>query len=361
MRNGVLAKVVGGAAVVVTFVLPLDQARAADVPISEEARTHFAAGVALLQDPKAPRYEEAYREFKTAYAASPSYKILGNLGLCAMKIERDAEAIDAYEKYLKEARSELTPPEREQAERDLLTLKSGVVRVTVSSDPPGASITDLRTPIEGNDIRNAYGEARGPIELGLRRGHHVITARLAGYQDQPWEFEASGTTLPPHTFVMVKPALSGVLSPELVATRPVPMSAWVTGAVTIGLAITGAVVGVTALQVRSDYETANDGLHVSQAESDRSRGQTLNAIADGCLGGAVLGAILTSYFVLARPTVDHPAGSGPTGPVPRLTATTLGLGGPPSGLGGGASLQGRADAQARGRGVGAGLGALWVY
>ena len=61
----------------------------------------------MLQDPKAPRYEDAYREFKAAYAASPSYKILGNLGLCAMKIERDAEAIDAYEKYLKEAGPEL--------------------------------------------------------------------------------------------------------------------------------------------------------------------------------------------------------------------------------------------------------------
>src|SRR5579871_4921957 len=74
-------------------------AHADDVAISPEARNHFAAGVALLQDPKAPRYEEAYREFKAAYAASPSSKILGNLGLCAMKIERDEEAISAYETY----------------------------------------------------------------------------------------------------------------------------------------------------------------------------------------------------------------------------------------------------------------------
>src|ERR1700677_4255465 len=79
-----------------------------EVVITEEARTHFSAGVALLQDPKAPRYEEAYREFRAASAAPPSYKILGNLGLCAMKIERAAEAIHAYETYLKEAGPELT-------------------------------------------------------------------------------------------------------------------------------------------------------------------------------------------------------------------------------------------------------------
>src|SRR5262245_25772706 len=83
-------------------------ARADDVTITEEARTHFAAGVALLQDPKAPRYEEAYREFKAAYSSAPSYKILGNLGLCAMKIERDGEAIEAYSKYLEQAGSDLS-------------------------------------------------------------------------------------------------------------------------------------------------------------------------------------------------------------------------------------------------------------
>jgi hypothetical protein len=325
----------------------------ADVPITEEARTHFAAGVVLLQDPKAPRYEDAYREFKAAYAASPSYKILGNLGLCAMKIERDAEAIDAFEKYLKEAGTELTQGEREQMQRDLLTLKTGVVRVTVSSNPPGASIVDVRTPIEGNDIRNAYGEAAKPLDLGVRRGHHVITARLAGYVDQQWEFEASGTTLPPHVFNMVKAAVALPAIPrESVMTRPIPTAAWVSGAVTLGLAATGTVLGLVAIQKRSDYNAINDGLHVSEATSDRSGGQTLNAVADGCLAGAVVGALVTTYFVLSRPAVEHPAGTAAgaagafpvreqeTGPFPRITAT-----GP------------RGSAQ----GIGGGLAAVWVY
>src|SRR6185436_89604 len=78
-------------------------ARAADPPVSEEARMHFTAGVNLLRDPDGARYEEAYREFKAAYAASPNYKILGNLGLCAMKLERDGEAIESYSSYLTHA------------------------------------------------------------------------------------------------------------------------------------------------------------------------------------------------------------------------------------------------------------------
>ncbi|HEX3772425.1 MAG TPA: hypothetical protein VHV30_16220 [Polyangiaceae bacterium] len=294
------------------FVAP--SARAADAVITEEARTHFAAGVALLQDPKAPRYEEAYREFRAAYAASPSWKILGNLGLCAMKIERDAEAIQAYETYLKEAGPEVTADQRAQAQRDLLTLKEGHLDVTVSSDPPGATIVDSRTPVEGPDVRNSYGAATVPLALGLRHGHHVITARLAGYLDQQWEFDATEKTAPPHVFVMVKPA---VAERPTVHERPIPTAAYVSGGATIALAIGGAVVGALAIQKHSDYETANDGFHTSQASSDRSSGQTLNVVTDALFGAAIIGAGITTYFVLTRPSVDREVGFANHGARPK--------------------------------------------
>ncbi|HEX8795517.1 MAG TPA: hypothetical protein VF765_31420 [Polyangiaceae bacterium] len=342
MRKRRFATVASGALVALILGLSTSRARA-DVPITEEARTHFAAGVALLQDPKAPRYEDAYREFKAAYAASPSYKILGNLGLCAMKIERDAEAIDAYEKYLKEA-TELSPAERQQAERDLLTLKTGVVTITVSSNPPGAYIEDVRTPIEGNDVRNAYGQANAPLTLGIRRGHHVITAHLEGYTDQRWEFEASGTTLPPHEFTLVKPVVAVSTVPETTTSRPLPTAAYVSGAVTLGLVATGFVFGIAAVSAHNDFNTVNtDGLHQSQAQSDKNRGQAFNIVADSCFGAAILGAALTAYFVLARPTVEHPIAA--TAEVHRgLTLTPTPLFGP-GGQGG----------------AGGGLAAVWVY
>lgn len=340
MRKRPFAKVASGVLVALTLGVAAPRAQAADVPISEEARTHFAAGVALLQDPKAPRYEDAYREFKAAYAASPSYKILGNLGLCAMKIERDAEAIEAYEKYLKEAGPDLSAPEREQAQRDLLTLKTGVVTVTVSSDPAGASIEDVRTPIEGNDIRNAYGQAAQPMTLGLRRGHHIITAHLDGYVDQRWEFEASGTTLPPHVFTLVKPVVA-VTPTETTASRPLPTAAYVSGAVTLGLATAGLVFGLAALNAHNDYNSVNtDGTHLSEAQSDKNRGQTFNIVADSCFGAAILGAALTTYFVLSRPTVERPIAARAE-PARGLTVTPT----PIVGAGG----------------AGGGLAAVWVY
>jgi hypothetical protein len=290
------------------------RARAADVPITEAARMHFAAGVALLQDPKAPRYEDAYREFKAAYAAAPSYKILGNLGLCAMKIERDAEAINAYETYLNEAGPELTSQEREQIQRDLLTLKAGIVRVTVSSDPPGATILDARTPVEGTDVRNLYGPVLTPLTLALRRGHHVITARMSGYQEQQWEFEASGTTLPPRVFTMTKPVVAA--DRAVVHDRPTPLSAYVAGGVTLALAATGTIFGLVAIHKHNDFNSLNDGQHVNEANTAKSNGQTLNVITDSLFGGAVVGAVVTSVLVLSRPSIERAAAGGsPSGSV----------------------------------------------
>src|SRR5690349_9480392 len=104
-------------------------ARAQDSEINEQARTHFSAGVNFLQDPDGARYEEAYREFTAAYAASPSWKILGNLGIAAMKLERDGEAIEAFQKYLAGGQATLAPEEKEQFQRDLGTLQAGVVRL----------------------------------------------------------------------------------------------------------------------------------------------------------------------------------------------------------------------------------------
>jgi hypothetical protein len=304
-------------------------ARAADVAVSDEARLHFNAGVALLQDPKAPRYEEAYREFKTAYAISPSYKILSNLGLCAMKIERDSEAINAFQAYLKEA-PDLKPEEKAQMERDLLTLKTGHVEVTVSSDPPGATIVDARTPIEGQEVRNSYGELTASKELGLRHGHHIITARLRGYQDQTWEFDAAGSAMSPHVFHMEMAQSNAVV---MVKERPLSTGVVVSGIATLGLTITGAVMGVVALQRHNDFNNLNGMQPQSVSQSAKDSGQTLNIATDAVFGTAIVGAVLTTILFASRPTVERPATAQVTQPsfLPYSVAPTF------SPQGGGAS------------------------
>ena len=140
---------------------------------------HFGAGVNLLKDPDGARYEEAYREFKAASAASSNYKILGNLGLCAMKLERDGEAIDAYTSYLTHA-ADLDPTEAKQVQTDLMTLKAGVVKLALTVEPSGATVNDVRVPVRGERVINQYGPTKGPLNIGIRAGHHIMTVRMAG-------------------------------------------------------------------------------------------------------------------------------------------------------------------------------------
>jgi hypothetical protein len=294
-------------------------AHAADVPISDEARAHFTAGVNMLKDPDGPRYEDAYREFKAAYAASPSYKILGNLGLCAMKLERDDEAILAYTNYLAEGKG-LKPAEVLQLTTDLSTLKAGLVHVTLESDPPGARIVDVRLPVRGETVTNAYDPINQSTRLGLHQGSHRMTAKLDGYPDSTWEFEAAaGQEVPPHKFVFVKSAVSElapvvavpppILETSAAATRrPLTPAFWIGVAATGALTVATVVTGVVALQDRSNYNSSNTG-HESQTQFNqlsgmKSSGQTMSVVNDALLGGAIAAAAVTAVLFFTRPTIE---------------------------------------------------------
>src|SRR5215470_8386310 len=91
----------------------------ADATPLEEAKRAFSAGVILLKDPDGAKYEDALVQFNKAYRLSGSWKALGNVALCSMKLERDGEAIAAYEKYLVQGGKEVDADERAQIERDL--------------------------------------------------------------------------------------------------------------------------------------------------------------------------------------------------------------------------------------------------
>ncbi len=165
-------------------------ALAADEPVNDEAKRHFSAGVTLLQDPDGARYEDAFREFEAAYAISQSPKILGNIGYCALKLERDGEALTAYARYLQEA-PDVDPAEAAQITRDLATLRAGLVRVVVSVDAPGWTVVDKRLPVRGESITNTYGPVSGKIEIGVRPGHHAIEIKAHGEAMGPWDFDAA--------------------------------------------------------------------------------------------------------------------------------------------------------------------------
>lgn len=282
-----------------------------------EAKLHFTAGVNLLRDPEKARYDEAYSEFKQAYELVKSPSILGNIGLCALKLERDGEALDAYTRYLSEVPG-LDAEERAQTERDLVTLRAQIAKVTLQTQPDGALIHDARITGRGESITNVYGPLRGPTELGLRRGHHIIRARFPDGRELAWELDIKGGES--HVFdqppLPVGPPTGADRVAPPVTTRPVPSSVYIGAATTAAFTIGTIVVGTLALGASSRYDDANDGRSASRASDLRSDAQTLNLVSDGLLGAAIIGAAVTTYLYLTRPSVT----SAPlTGAPSRLT------------------------------------------
>ena len=111
--------------------------------ITPEAQGYFRNGVELLQA-DTPNYQDAYYQFKLAYEKSNSWKVLGNLGLCALKLERDGEALAYYDDYLKLGGRNVDRAEREAIERDLLLARGNGATVEFTASEEGELI-DTRT------------------------------------------------------------------------------------------------------------------------------------------------------------------------------------------------------------------------
>jgi hypothetical protein len=293
--------------------------------VSEEARKHFKAGVAFLQDPDGARYEDAYREFKEAYRISPSWKILGNLGLASLKLERNAEAIDAYEKYLAQGGKEIESNERAQVERDLSALKaaSATVTVQVTGTTGDVSITDQRSRSTGGAIQNFYTVTAGkPLTLKVQAGHHAFVAK-SGDREAKREVDLTSDKPTELTFALDAPKTAAppppAAPPPATDTHPPPAEPRssplrTAGFVAIGVggaAIVGGVItGLMAKGKQSDLESAcPDKSHCptanqSTADSAKSLATITNVLF---IGGGVLAAGGGGLVIVGKPSEEASA------------------------------------------------------
>jgi len=294
--------------------------------------------VNLLQDPDGARYEEAYREFKAAYATSPSWKILGNLGIAAFKLERDGEAINAFTKYLKDGGNQIDADERTQFERDLQTLQSTVATLTLESIPPGATVLDERIPATGAPILNRYAALTQATALGLHPGHHRITARLTGYPDVVVELDLESRQRLSQTLKFERAATA---TPEpntrVDATSARTSSLRTASYVALGVGVVGVGVGtIFGLKAKSDYKKGNDlcpafpcSLSSEQAKDrenfgkDGDRAKTLSLVSF-IAGGAGLAAGATLFILSSKKTEGSAA---QTSLSPYIGLGSLGLNG----------------------------------
>jgi hypothetical protein len=91
------------------------------------ARAHFEEGIALAQRGELSR---AVSEFETAYAISPHFSVLYNIGQTEVARGRLVEAVTAFERYLASGGSEV-PADRRRSVSDLIAQYRNSTRVWI--------------------------------------------------------------------------------------------------------------------------------------------------------------------------------------------------------------------------------------
>jgi hypothetical protein len=203
---------------VLVAVLATGAARAED-KISDEAKAYFRNGVELIQS-SPPNYQDAYYQFKLAYEKSGSWKVLGNLGLCALKMERDGEALEHYTNYLKGGGNDIDPEERKALERDSLLISGNSAVVNLTAATPDADVVDSRA---GSSVPpQSYKFAGTNLTLRLRAGTHVLTVTATDGKQEKWEVVLSPGKTVEHRFEF---AAAGAVGPAATPAATSPAGA----------------------------------------------------------------------------------------------------------------------------------------
>lgn len=283
--------------------------------LSDEAQKHFDAGLAYADDPTGPKWEEAFKEFRAAYALSQNWKILNNIGLCALNLERDGEAIEAYKDYLSHGGEKgLTEKLRKQIEKDVAMLSASLVNVTLSVDPADAVVVDERTTSRGELRVNRYPVKNGAAKLGLHPGTHKLTIEARGYVSETWSFDAEPGSTHEHQVQLVSEKRDTVPAPAkpeptdsaapLTSEPPKPAERSTPTGVYIGLAATGVfaiaatATGVLALGKDKKF---NESTNPSEEDDLKKSGKTLALLTDIGIGAAVVSAGITAYLYFSAP------------------------------------------------------------
>jgi hypothetical protein len=333
MKTGAIGQI---GAVLVTAVALARPLGAEEDPTKERALAHLRAGL-IHAEASPPRWREACDEFKAARADYPaSWRVVGNIGTCLMNLERDGEAIEAYDHYLTAGGKQIDAKERREVEDVLGPLRKNLVRLTITTDPAAPTLTDWRALEHGGTMENEYKSLRGTFVLGLHPGRHTIKINLAGHRPAIWEVdlkpgatlshdmrlepEAPGAGTPsteakapasaaeptPSAAPSAAPAPAVSAAPVATPERRTPAGVYVGLAATGALAVGTTLTGLMALSKRSSFGDKNDGSDPAGAKDLRDSARGLYLVTDILLGATVVAGGITAYLYATRP--ERPAG-----------------------------------------------------
>lgn len=290
-----------------------------------QARAEFSRGVSRFD---AGDFQGALEAFQEAYRLAPHPSVRVNMANSYEQLDRPLEAMFHFERFLEEAES-IRPQQRSEIEAALARLRGRIGEVTLSIEPPGATVV-----IDGTETR------RAPLSEPVRMvpGSHTLEIAAQGYATVRRELiveagqpatvtvelvpeEASGAVAAPTPAaeaeggVDASVGIEGELPPTAddgdggVLTAPVIIA----GGATVALLLGAAVTGVAALGANSDFEDAvalcdrgrGDPVACDEGRDSASSASTLALVTDILLVGGLIGAGVTAYLI-ATQSSDEP-------------------------------------------------------
>jgi hypothetical protein len=176
--------VLGAAVVSVASCIPpppaTDPAPAA--PVRSAARSSVDAARELDQQGvrsfRAGRYTDAIAYFRAAFQLGGPSSELWNIVRCREGMDDAEGAAAAIDDYL--AQKNVLPQDRADAAREAQALRSRASVLTVTTMPPGASVTVDGKPASGST----------PLSVDLHAGSHTIAVQHGGYLPATQSVEA---------------------------------------------------------------------------------------------------------------------------------------------------------------------------
>ncbi len=123
-----------------------------------DARAHYAKGLELGSQ---NGYEGALKEFNEAYAISPQFAVLYNIGQAQLALGHTAEAIEALDRYLRDGGDRIAPARRQQVERQIAQLRLKLPNPEVPTETEAERATAVAAG-------SAAGEAIASVSEGSR-------------------------------------------------------------------------------------------------------------------------------------------------------------------------------------------------
>lgn len=150
--------------------------RAAWADDAAEARLHFDLASRSLRE---HNYDDALTHFLAAHRLAPTANTIFNIAQTYTALQRPVEAYRFFRDYL--AHPSATAENRARAERAIADIAPQLARVTVTTDPPGATLYVDR--VELGDLGQTPRSVALPPDAEGAPHEHTIIVRRAGYRE----------------------------------------------------------------------------------------------------------------------------------------------------------------------------------